>query len=55
MRVRVSPSRRKSKAVSPEAPEVNVQLKVDPPPVVLAAMAVPAVGLLRASMLRRAW
>ena len=50
MRVSVSPSRRKSKASSAEDPEVKVQLKVVPSPVVLAAMAEPAAGLLRASM-----
>ena len=53
MRVRVSPSRRKSKAVSPDAPELNAQLKVVPA-VELAAMAVPAVGLLNVSMLSSA-
>ena len=45
MRVRVSLLRRKSKAESPEAPEVNVQEKAVPPVAVLAARAVPAVGV----------
>ena len=53
MRVRVSPLRRKSKAESPEAPEVKVQLK-DVPPGELAAMAEPAAGE-RLSMLSKAW
>ena len=50
MSVSVSPSRRKSKASSAEPPEVKVQLKVEPPPAVVASMAEPATGLLRASM-----
>ena len=54
MRVRVSPLRRKSKASSTEDPDVKVQLKVVPPPVLLAAMAEPAAGLLRANMALRA-
>ena len=53
MRVRVSPLRRKSKAESPEAPEVKVQLK-DVPPGELAAMAEPAAGE-RLNMLSKAW
>ena len=52
--MRVSPSRRKSKAESPEAPEVKVQLKVVPPSTLFAAMAEPTAGE-RLSMLSRAW
>ena len=37
MRVRVSPSRRKSKAPSLEAPDVKVQLIVEPDVAVLAS------------------
>ena len=48
--MRVSPLRRKSKASSAEDPDVKVQSNVVPPPVLLAAMAEPAAGLLRASM-----
>ena len=54
MRVRVSPSRRKSKAESPELPEVKLQLN-GVPALEFAAMAVPAAGLLRASMFNSAW
>ena len=49
----VSPSLRKLKAASPVLPEVNVQEK-DVGLVELAAMAVPAAGSLRASMLSSA-
>ena len=52
--MRVSPSRRKSKAESPEAPEVKDQLKVVPPSALLAAMAEPTAGE-RLSMLSNAW
>ena len=54
MRVRVSPSRRKSKAASAEDPEVKVQLKVVPPSALLAVMAEPTAGE-RLSMLSNAW
>ena len=52
MRVRVSPSLRKSKAASLEVPEVKIQPREVPPPG-LASRAEPAAGL-RASMALRA-